>query len=40
LVCSSFMNFINEFKRGLSPAKMEGLTDHMWTWHESYSTIK
>ena len=29
-----YWNFINEFGRGASPAKMEGLSDHVWTWHE------
>ena len=29
-----YWNFINEFERGASPAKMEGLSDHVWTWHE------
>jgi hypothetical protein len=29
-----YWNVINEFKRGFSPAKFEGLTDHLWTWHE------
>ncbi len=29
-----YWNFINEFKRDASPAKMEGLADHVWTWHE------
>jgi hypothetical protein len=41
LVCSIelfrfYWNFINEFKRGLAPAKLEGITDHLWTWHEFY----
>ena len=31
-----YWNFINEFKRGSSPAKLEGLTDHLWTWHELF----
>jgi len=31
-----YWNFINEFKRGASPAKIEGLTDHLWTWHELF----
>lgn len=31
-----YWNFINEFKRGVSPAKIEGLTDHLWTWHELF----
>jgi hypothetical protein len=29
-------NFINEFRRGCSPAKFEGLTDHLWSWHEFF----
>jgi hypothetical protein len=29
-----YWNFINEFGRGVSPAKMEGLSDHVWSWHE------
>ena len=41
LVCSVeffrfYWNFINEFKRGFSPAKLEGLADHLWSWHEFY----
>lgn len=31
-----YWNFINEFKRGLSPAKIEGITGHLWTWHELF----
>jgi IS1 family transposase len=36
LVCSVelfrfYWNFINEFKRGSSPAKFEGLTDRLWS---------
>jgi len=31
-----YWNFINEFERGASPARMEGLTDHVWTWHELF----
>ena len=31
-----YWNFINDFKRGFSPAKLEGLTDHLWTWHEFF----
>ena len=31
-----FWNFINEFKRGFSPAELEGLTDHLWSWHEFF----
>jgi len=29
-----YWGFIDEFKRGTSPAMMEGLTDHVWSWHE------
>ena len=29
-----YWNFIDEFKRGISPAMLEGLTDHPWNWHE------
>jgi len=29
-----YWNFINEFKRRKSPAMLEGLADHLWTWHE------
>ena len=29
-----YWNFINEFRRGISPAMLEGLTDHPWNWHE------
>jgi len=29
-----YWNFINNFKRGNSPAMIEGVTDHLWTWHE------
>ncbi|MDR0372938.1 MAG: hypothetical protein LBI79_05205, partial [Nitrososphaerota archaeon] len=41
LVCSVelfkfYWNFINEFKCGFSPAKLEGLTDHLWSWHEFF----
>jgi len=31
-----YWNFINKFKRNASPAKIEGLTDHVWTWHELF----
>jgi hypothetical protein len=31
-----YWNFINEFKRGTSPAMLEGLTDHTWSWHEFF----
>lgn len=29
-----YWDFINEFKRNTSPAIMEGLTDHLWSWHD------
>jgi hypothetical protein len=29
-----YWNFINPFKRGESPGTLEGLADHVWTWHE------
>jgi hypothetical protein len=29
-----YWDFINNFKRGTSPAMMENLTDHLWTWPE------
>ncbi len=31
-----YWNFINEFRRGFSPAKLEGLTDHLWAWHDFF----
>ena len=31
-----YWDFINKFKRGISPAMMEGVTDHLWTWHEFF----
>lgn len=31
-----YWNFINEFKRGESPGKLEGLADHVWTWSEFF----
>ena len=31
-----YWNFINEFKRRTSPAMLEGLTDHLWIWHEFF----
>jgi hypothetical protein len=39
LVCSIelfqfYWNFIKEFERGRSPALIEGLTDHVWSWSE------
>jgi len=32
-----YWNFINEFKRRTSPAMLEGLTDHLWTWQDFFS---
>ena len=29
-----YWNFISELERKRSPGMMEGLTDHVWTWHE------
>ena len=29
-----YWNFINNFQRRGSPAMLERLTDHVWTWHE------
>ena len=29
-----YWNFINEFRRGVSPAMLEGIADHIWSWHE------
>lgn len=29
-----YWNFMKELKKEKSPAMMEGLTDHVWTWHE------
>jgi hypothetical protein len=31
-----YWDFINEFKRGTTPAMLEGLTDHVWDWHEFF----
>ena len=31
-----YWNFINPFKRGESPGTLEGLADHVWTWHEFF----
>ncbi|MDO9536886.1 MAG: hypothetical protein Q7J68_01025 [Thermoplasmata archaeon] len=31
-----YWDFINEFKRNTSPAMMEGVADHVWTWHEFF----
>ena len=27
-----YWDFINEFERGISPAMMEGISDHLWSW--------
>jgi len=27
-------NFINNFRRGTTPAMMEGLADHRWDWND------
>lgn len=29
-----YWNFINEFERKTSPAMLEGVTDHLWNWHD------
>jgi hypothetical protein len=29
-----YWDFINEFKRDKSPAMLEGLSKHIWTWHD------
>jgi len=31
-----YWDFINEFKRGTSPAMLEKITGHPWTWHEFF----
>ena len=31
-----YWNFINNFQRKCSPAMLEGIADHMWTWHEFF----
>jgi IS1 family transposase len=31
-----YWNFLNEFKRGTSPAMLEGIADHLWSWHEFF----
>lgn len=31
-----YWNFINNFKRGTSPAMIEGLTDHLWDWNDFF----
>lgn len=33
-----YWDFINEFKRKTSPGMLEGLTDHLWSWHEFFYT--
>ena len=44
LVCSIglfmfYWNFFNEFERGVSSGKSEGLVDHVWSWSEFFHTI-
>jgi len=29
-----YWNFMNEFKRSTSPAMLEGLSEHLWTWSD------
>jgi len=29
-----YWDFMNNFRRNSSPAMLEGLTDHLWTWHD------
>ena len=31
-----YWDFINEFKRGMSPAMLEKIAEHPWTWHEFF----
>jgi hypothetical protein len=31
-----YWDFIDEFKRDFSPAKLEGLADRLWSWHEFF----
>lgn len=31
-----YWDFINQFKRNTSPAMLEDITDHIWTWHEFF----
>lgn len=31
-----YWNFINNFKRGYSPAMLEGITNHIWSWREFF----
>ncbi|MDR1993659.1 MAG: hypothetical protein LBQ98_09280 [Nitrososphaerota archaeon] len=31
-----YWNFINDFKGGFSPGRLEGLVDHLWSWHEFF----
>lgn len=33
-----YWNFINNFKRASSPAMIEGIANHLWTWHEFFYT--
>ncbi len=33
-----YWNFMNELRRSTSPAMLEGLTDHTWSWHEFFYT--
>ena len=31
-----YWNFMNKLKRKTSPAMMENVTDHTWSWHEFF----
>jgi hypothetical protein len=31
-----YWNFVNKFRRRKTPAELEGLTDHPWSWHEFF----
>ena len=31
-----YWDFINEFKRDTSPAMIEEVTDHIWSWHDFF----
>lgn len=31
-----YWDFINEFERDISPAMLEGIMDHVWSWHEFF----
>jgi len=33
-----YWNFMNKLRRNISPAMLEDLTDHMWSWHEFFYT--